>query len=249
MPVYVLGHTALGGGGKSSAELFLEPSIARFTGQRIAQVLLPSTARFAGQEIRRTALKPRGTPTRVYRARIQAGSAEFQAVPVNWQGTFAADRANYLAVTIHNPPDDLLAAIVEAVDNEQPLTLTLESGFKWPTGGDYYSDLYAVNLQVLTDSIGATSHSTRLEGYREAPVLSPKAISISGTETLRAGTVAAGWRGVIDDRVNPGDLVTVADRPGLQFVVGNINYNVDARSGTMDISELTDAEILDTLPW
>ena len=221
---------------------------ARFTGQPLALVLRSGTARFTGQLLLRAAIRPTGNPVRVYRARIQAGAESFRVVPTNWQGTFAADRANYLAISVHNPPDDALAAIAAAAEAEATLTLTLETGWRFASGSAYYSDLMSVNLQVIRDSIGPTSRSARLEGYQEAPVLAPKHITISRTETLRLGG-AVGWRGVIDDRVNPGDLVTVADRPGLSFVAGNIVYNIDATRGTMDINQLTDAEILENLPW
>ena len=228
--------------------LVFYPALITFTGLRLAEPLLPSTVRFVGNRVLRSAIRPAGDLIRIYRSRVGIGELEMHANIVNWQGTFAADRSSYLALTVHNPSNDLLDGIISSMEEGIPVTITVETGWRYDSGNEYYSDLFSVKLTTVSNSIGTNSASVRLEGYGVNSPTNPKKVAISGTQMIRTGTFVQ-WRGVIDDRVHPGDLITIGDTTLPDFVAGAIVYTINATSAVMHVNELTDAETLSTLPW
>lgn len=191
-----------------------------------------------------------GAAVRIYRLKLIIGGETTYAVPVNWQARYAIDRSNYLSVTLHAPEQSLIDLLNGAVGSSpaETVTLVIQGGYRWPDGSAYYRDMITSEMQDVTTSTGPRSSSTLLSGYLAADAGVVKTVTLPSAITIRSGTVATTWVGPIDIDLAPGDQVTVPDT-GATFVVGNITYRVDARNATMDVSELTDADVLATLPW
>lgn len=221
----------------------LAPNIETLTFAPVGALAIAAQAPFLS-------VTPPADAVRVYRVKITIAGETTYAVPVNWQARYAIDRSNYLSVTLHAPEQSLIDLLNDAIGSSpaETVTLVIQGGYRWPDGSAYYRDMITSEMQDVTTSTGPRSSSTLLSGYLSADAGVVKAVTLPSAITIRSGTVATVWVGPIDIDLAPGDQVTVPDT-GATFVVGNITYRVDSRNATMDVSELTDADVLATLPW
>ena len=136
----------------------------------------------------------------------------------------------YLSVVVPGAED-----VIDFLDTEAILKLKVTETIYYADGTSTAAvDFAEVTVESVDPDIGPRSSSMTISGHQTITYSSPATVAVSGiTEKSRS---AGFWKlqGQINSALNPGDTVTY---DGTSFTCDLLQYSINAKSGTMTISE------------